>query len=159
MKQRREEGQEMVLFGVLLAAVLAIGAMLAVNLLWLWSGWTALQESALSAAAAGTLELNGLPGARALDPDRAEAATRWLLADNLARLPFLAGEPEEMADEAEVWVLNPAPGECLPDPLGGPCHEVPFVTLRVRMPVLLPWGHWPVTLPGRAVAEAGESPE
>ena len=50
-------------------------------------------------------------------------------------------------------------GDCLPDPLGGPCHEVPFVTLRFEMPLRLPWGSWPVTLPGRAVAEAGESPQ
>ncbi len=159
MKRRGEEGQEIVLFGVLLAAVIAVGAVLAVNLLWLRSGWTALQETALSAAAAGTLEIGGLPGARTLDPDRAEEATRWLLAENLARLPFLDGDPVELAKDAEVHVLNPAPGECLPDPLGGPCHEVPFVTLRVDMPLRLPWGRWPLTLPGRSVAEAGESPE
>jgi len=159
VKGRGEEGQEIALFGVLLAAVIAFGAVLAVNLLWLRSGWTALQEATFSAAAAGTLEVGGLPGARALDPDRAEEATRRLLAENLARLPFLDGDPVELAKDAEVHVLNPAPGVCLPDPLGGPCHEVPFVTLRVKMPLRLPWGSWPVTLPGRAVAEAGESPQ
>jgi hypothetical protein len=159
MKHRGEEGQEIALFGVLLAAVIAVGAVLAVNLLWLGAGWTALQEATFSAAAAGTLEVGGLPGARALDPGRAEDAARRLLAENLAYLPFLEGDPEEMAQDAEVYVLNPSPGVCLADPLGGPCHEAPFVTLRVRMPVRLPWGNWPVALPGRAVAEAGESPE
>ena len=159
VKERREEGQEIALFGVLLAAVVAAGAVLAVNLLWLRSGWTALQEAAFSAAAAGTLEVDGLPGARALDPVRAEESARRLLAENLARLPFLDGDPGEMANRAEVHVLNPKPGECLADPLGGPCHEVPFVTLRVKMPLRLPWGSWALTLPGRAVAEAGESPE
>ena len=159
LRSQREEGQEIALFGVLLAAVIAVGAVLAVNLLWLRSGWTALQEATFSAAAAGTLEVGGLPGARALDPDRAEEATRRLLAENLARLPFLDGDPVELAKDAEVHVLNPALGECLTDPLGGPCHEVPFVTLLVRMPLRLPWGSWPVTLPGRAVAEAGESPQ
>ncbi len=158
-KERGEEGQEIALFSVLLAAVIAVGAVLAVNLLWLRSSWTSLQEAAFSAAAAGTLEVSGLPGARTLDPDRAEEATRRLLAENLARLPFLDGDPVELARDAEVHVLNPAWGECLPDPLGGPCHEVPFVTLRVKMPLRLPWGSWPVTLPGRAVAEAGESPQ
>jgi len=159
MRRRGEEGQEIVLFGLLLAMVITVGAMLAVNLLWLRAGWTTLQEAAFSAAAAGTLEVGGLPGARALDPNRAEEAARRLLAENLARLPFLDGDPEEMAREAEIRALNPAPGECLPDPLGGPCHEAPFVTLQVRMPVRLPWGGWRLTLPGRAVAEAGESPE
>ena len=158
VKDRREEGQEIALFGVLLAAVIATGAVLAVNLLWLRSGWTALQEATYSAAAAGTLEVGGLPGARALDAGRAEEATRRLLAENLARLPFVDGDPVDLAHDAEVHVLNPNPGECLPDPLGGPCHEVPFVSLRIRMPVRLPWGSWPVTLPGRAVAKAGESP-
>ena len=71
VKDRREEGQEIALFGVLLAAVIATGAVLAVNLLWLRSGWTALQEATYSAAAAGTLEVGGLPGARALDAGRA----------------------------------------------------------------------------------------
>ena len=159
MKRRGEEGQEIALFGVLLAMVIAVGAVLAINLLWLRAGWTALQEAAISAAAAGTAEVGGLPGARALDPDRAEEAARRLLAANLARLPFLDGYPEEMAKEAEIQVLNPPPGVCLPDPLGGPCHRVPFVTMQVKMPVRLPWGNWPLTLPGRAVAEAGESPE
>jgi hypothetical protein len=140
VKERGEEGQEIALFGVLLASVIAVGAVLAVNLLWLRSGWTALQEATFSAAAAGTLEVGGLPGARALDPDRAEEATRRLLAENMARLPFLDGDPVELAKDAEVYVLNPASGECLPDPLGGPCHEVPFVTLRVQMPLRLPWG-------------------
>jgi hypothetical protein len=159
VKQRGEEGQEIVLFGVLLAVVIAAGAVLAVNLLWLRSSWTALQEAAFSAAAAGTLEVGGLPGARGLDPERAEEAARRLLAGNLAELPFVDGDAEEMARQAEIEVLNPPPGECWPDPLGGRCHEVPFVTLRVQMPVRLPWGGWPLTLPGRAVAEAGESPQ
>jgi hypothetical protein len=159
MRRHGEEGQEIALFGALLAMVIAAGAVLAVNLLWLGAGWTALQEAAFSAAAAGTLEVGGLPGARALDPERAEASARGLLARNLARLPFLDGDPEAMATAAEVQVVNPPPGTCEPDPLGGPCHAVPFVSLRVRMPVRLPWGSWPVTLPGRAVAEAGESPE
>jgi hypothetical protein len=157
--RRQEEGQEIALFGALLAALIAVGAVLAVNLLWLRAGWTALQEATFSAAAAGTLEVGGLPGARALDPECAGEAARQVLAANLARLPFLDGDAEKMAGEAEVHVLNPGPGECLPDPLGGPCHDVPFVTVQVRMPVWLPWGNWPVTLPGRAVAEAGESPE
>lgn len=155
----KEEGQEIALFGVLLAMVIAVGAVLAVNLLWLRAGWTALQEAAFSAAAAGTAEVEGLPGARALDPARAEEAARRLLAEDLARLPFLDGDPEGIAMGAEVQVLNPPPGRCLPDPLGGPCYGVPFVTLRVNVPVRLPWGSWPVTLPGRAVAKAGESPE
>lgn len=159
MRHRGEEGQEIVLFGVLLAVVVATGAGLAVNLLWLRAGWTALQEAAFSSAAAGTLEVSGLPGVRVLDPYRAEGATRQMLAENLARLPYLDGDPKELAKDADIYVLNPSPGECLPDPLGGPCHEVPFVTLQVRMPLRLPWGNWPVTLPGRAVAEAGESPE
>ena len=159
MKQRGEEGQEIVLFGVLLAMVIAVGSVLAINLIWLRAEWTALQEAAISAAAAGTVEVGGLPGARALDPHDAEKAARQVLADNLATLPFLGLDPDEIAGEAEIRVLNPPPGVCLADPLGGPCHEVPFVTLEVKMPVRLPWGRWPVTLPGRAVAEAGESPQ
>ena len=159
MRRRGEEGQEIALFGLLLAMVVAVGAMLAVNLLWLRFGWTALQEAAISAAAAGTLEVDGLPGARALDPNEAEQAARRLLAENLTGLPFLDGDPAEIAERAEICTLNPAPDECLPDPLGGPCHRAPFVTLRVQMPVRLPWGGWRLTLPGRAVAEAGESPE
>jgi hypothetical protein len=159
VKERGEEGQEIALFGVLLAAVIAVGAVLAVNLLWLRSGWTALQEATFSAASAGTLEVSGLPGARSLDPGRAEKATRRLLAEDLARLPYLDGDPQDVAQKAEVYVLNPAPGKCLADPLGGSCHEVPFVTVRVQVPVRLPWGSWPLTLPGRAVAEAGEAPE
>ncbi len=159
MRKHNEEGQEIVLFGVLLAMVLAVGSVLAINLVWLRAGWTAVQEAAISAAAAGAVEVGGLPGARSLDPDRAEWAARQNLFENLAALPFLEGDPEEMAHAAEIRVLNPGPGECRPDPLGGPCHNVPFVTLRVEMPVRLPWGNWPVTLPGRAVAEAGESPQ
>jgi len=159
MKRRGEEGQEIALFGVLLAVVIAAGAVLAINLVWLRAEWLTLQEAAFSAAAAGTLEVEGLPGDRALDPARAEEATRRLLAANLARLPFLDGNPAEMAQEAEVHVVNPGPGECRPDPLGGPCHEVPFVTLGVKVPLNTPWGGWRLTLPIRAVAEAGESPQ
>ena len=160
MKKRRgEEGQEIALFGVLLAAVIAAGSVLAVNLVWLRAEWTALQEAAFSAAAAGTVEVGGLPGARNLNPHNAEQAARRLLAENLAGLPFLALDPDAIADEAEIRVLNPPPGVCRPDPLGGACHEVPFVTLGVEVPLRLPWGRWPVTLRIRAVAEAGESPQ
>lgn len=157
--QPRERGQQIVLFGVLLAAVVAVGAALATNLVWLRAEWTALQEASISAAAAGAVEVGGLPGARTLDPDDAEEAARRLLAENLTGLPFLDLDPDQIADDAEIYALNPGPGECLPDPLGGPCHEAPFVTMNVQAPVRLPWGNWQLTLYARAVAEAGESPQ
>ncbi len=158
-RRRGEEGQEIVLFGVLLAMVIAAGSVLAVNLVWLRAEWTAIQEATISAATAGTVEVGGLPGARSLDPDRAEEAARQVLADNLVALPLLDLDPATIAAEAEVRVLNPPPGVCLPDPLGGPCHEVPFVSMGVKAPIRLPWGNWQLTLYSRAVAEAGESPE
>lgn len=159
MKGRGEEGQEIALFGALLAVIIAAGAVLALNLVWLRAEWTALQEAAISAAAAGTLEVQGLPGARGLDAGRAGEAARRLLAANLARLPFVEGDAAAVAREAEVHVVNPAAGECWPDPLGGPCHAVPFVTLRFKAPLRAPWGGWPLSLAIRAVAEAGESPQ
>ena len=159
MKRQSEAGQEIVLFGVLLAVVIAVGSVLAVNLVWLRAEWMTLQETAFSAAAAGTVEVEGLPGVRRLDPDDAEKAARKLLAENLAGLPFLDLEADQIAADAEVQVLNPPPGVCQPDPLGGPCHEVPFVTLNVKVPLRLPWGDWRLVLRVRAVAEAGESPQ
>lgn len=165
MKMRRdtrthgEEGQEIVLFGVMLAVVIAAGAVLAVDLVWLRAGWTALQEASLSAAAAGTVEVAGLPGARALDADRAEEAARRVLEVNLAALPFLDLAPGDVAVGADVHVVNPPAATCEPDPLGGPCHDAPFVSIGVEAPIRLPWGNWQLTLYCRAVAEAGESPQ
>ena len=101
-KCRDEEGQEIALFGVLLAMVVVVGSVLALNLVWLRAEWTALQEAAISAAAGGTLEVQGLPGARRLDPDRAEKAARRLLADNR-----LFRDPHTAADAyAAAWALN-----------------------------------------------------
>ena len=159
MNMQREEGQEIVLFGVMLAVVVAAGAVLAVDLVWLRAGWTALQEASLSAAAAGTVEVAGLPGSRALDADRAEGAARRVLAENLAALPFLDLAPGDVAARADVHVVNPPTTTCEPDPLGGPCHDTPFVSIGVDAPIRLPWGNWQLTLYCRAVAEAGESPQ
>jgi hypothetical protein len=159
MRRRPEEGQQIVLFSVLLMVILAAGSILAINLLWLRATWTALQEVTFSAAAAGTAEIDGLPGARALDPARAKDAARQLLVENLEGLPFLAADPATIGQKARIHAFNPAPGVCHPDPLGGPCHAVPFVTMGAKVPVRLPWGGWQVTLYSRAVAEASQAPQ
>jgi hypothetical protein len=157
MKDKGQEGQQIVLFSVLLLVIVAAGSILASNLLWLRATWTTLQEVTFSAAAAGAAELDGLPGARTLNPGQAGKAARQLLVDNLGSLPFLDEDPAKIGQKANIQVLNPAPGACQPDPLGGPCHEVSFVTIGLDVPVRLPWGGWRLTLHSRAVAEAGES--
>lgn len=141
-----EQGQEIVLFGVMLAMVVAVGSVLAINLVWLRAEWTALQEGAISATAAGALEVQGLPGVHTLDPDRAESATRRMLEANLEPLPFLGRRPSDIAADAIVTVTNPALAD-------------PYVELEVGIPIRLPWTGWELTLPIHAFAEAGQSPQ
>jgi hypothetical protein len=139
--------------------IVAVGSVLAIDLIWLRAGWTALQETTISAAAAGTVEVQGTPGHRTLNPDAAREATRGTLQNNLAALPFLADTPEQIAQQAQIYVGNPPPGHCMPDPLGGPQRCAPFVSVRARAAVRLPWSGGKIVLPLRAVAETGTSPQ
>ena len=141
-----ERGQEIVLFGVMLAVVVTVGGMLALNLIWLRTQWTALQEAALSAAAAATLELEGVPGVQYLDKNAAKEIAERVLADNLATLPFLDAEPERIAGKAEIRVHNPPSAE-------------PYVELEFRVPIRLPWPGWKLILSISAIAVAGETPD
>lgn len=145
--QSREEGQEIVLFGVMLAAVVVVGGVLAINLVWLRAQWTALQEAAFSAAAAGSLQTQEIPGVRGLDEAAARDVAIRVLADNLAALPFLDGDPAAIAQGATIQVYANPPG------------QAPYVTLAASVPVRLPWNNVRLSLPISAVSRAGESPQ
>ena len=159
MSKNKESGQGMVLFGVLMGALIAIGSILAINLVVLVGQIDAINDILVSAAAGGAAQSTVLPGARGLDEDRAQEVARHLLRRNLQEIPFLDAPAVRIAGDADILVIDPSPGLCEPDPFeAGVCYQSPFVTIRVVVPVRLAWGEIVLDIPMHAAAQAGQTP-
>ncbi len=72
---------------------------------------------------------------------------RQSLARNLASVAYLmeGTTPDQVAAQAEMVVVNPQGGRCMPSPLSigparGPCYYDPFVAVRVTVPLKALWG-------------------
>ena len=154
----REEGQEMILFGVLLAGLIVVGSVLAINLIVLHGQWNALNDVMVSAAAGGATRPYIFPGMIWLDPFQAKKVSRTLLRQNLAQMPFLDAPASQIANRADIRVLTPH-GSCVPDPFEPrTCYRTPFVTIRAVIPVRLAWGEIVLSIPLHAAAQVGRTP-
>jgi hypothetical protein len=99
--------------------------------------------------------------------DMLQARVRTSLARNLQSIAYLLyrATPLDVANRAEIAVVNPRGGECLPSPFypgpgRAPCYYKPFVALRVRVPLKALWGgvqfEYPVTAVGAASDNVNE---
>ena len=154
---RREEGQAMVLFGVLLAMILVVGSVLALNLVFLVGQINSIKEAMVEAAAGGAMQGANIPGGAGLDEVKARNTARKLLQWNLQGIPFLAAPAAQLAAEADIRVIEPA-GSPEPDPFEpGTSYRTPFVTIRGKFPLQLVWGGV-IGVPIHAAAQVGQSP-
>lgn len=97
--------------------------------------------------------------------DVLQARVRTSLARNLQSVAYLLyrATPLDVANRAEIAVVNPRGSECLPSPFGDDperCYYEPFVALRVRVPLKALWGgiqfEYPVTAVGAASDNVNE---
>lgn len=81
------------------------------------------------------------------DSEHTLQAVRASLERNLASVEFLmeGATPKSVAQEAEIKVVNPSPGACVPSPFDdgagrGNCYYDPFIAVRVTVPLKTLWG-------------------
>ena len=161
--QGRERGQTLIAMAFFLASLVIVAAVL-IDLIQVREAQvaveTAIQSGAVDGARmdlpASTLIPRCPPGEKCTfpprelavpDDDATHARVRAALAQNLESVAYLLDgvTPKEIAAKAEIAVVNPQDGACLPSPFAEGsevpvCYYDAFVAARVAVPLRVLWG-------------------
>lgn len=140
---RRERGQVLVIFAVVVALAVTILIPFLFGLSSARRQKGAIEEVSWAAMRAGAMQLDEAALAQGivrLDVAQAEAAARATLAEGLSLLPFALADgatPEGIAydpAQAQVYAVNASPGAPWTSPLTGATYTAPVVAVRVVVP-------------------------